>query len=119
MDISHVANHTVLPQFVAGNNYSGLITEVKDKPTGFTLRVTFTDISAPGIWHFNIAHTAKPDAQRIAMDQLKGLIDQIGEPIATTADLVGKQVTLRLTASPTSALPNCGLPTATDVKRMF
>jgi hypothetical protein len=112
MDISAINAHTVKPQFVAGNSYKGKITEVKDKPSGFTARIAFAEVSVPGYWHFNVA-SENETAKRIAMDELKGLTEQMGiESITDSAELLGKEVTVRLTSQGDSTFPNCSLPLA-------
>jgi hypothetical protein len=111
MDITAINTHTVKPQFIAGNNYKGKVTKVVDKPSGFTATIAFEEVSVPGFWHFNVA-CENETAKRIAMDELKGLVDQIGEPINDSAELLGKEITVRLTSQADSTLPNCSLPLA-------
>jgi hypothetical protein len=120
MDIAFINEHTVKPQFVAGNNYKAIIAKVEDKASGITLGLRFEDISVPAYWHLNISHTSEV-AKRIAMDDLKGIVDMIETPVATSADLVGKEITVRLTAQTDSNLPSCGLPLATTdaVDKLF
>jgi len=118
MDISFINSHTVKPQFVAGNNYKARIIKVEDKASGCTLSLGFEDISVPAFWHLNISHTSET-AKRIAMDDLKGIVDMIEKPIAQTPDLVGEIITVRLTAQKDSNLPSCGLPLAEDVTKLF
>jgi hypothetical protein len=111
MDISKINEHTIKPQFIAGNSYKGKIVKVQDKPSGFTATIEFPELSVPGFWHFNVACESEV-AKRIAMDELKGLVDQIGEEINDTAELLGKEITVRLTSQADSTLPNCSLPLA-------
>jgi len=118
MDISFINSHSVKPQFIAGNNYKAQITKVEDKASGFTITLAFPELSVPGFWHFNISHSNEV-AKRISKDDLKGVVDQIPEPISSTADLLGKQITVRLTSQKDSNLPSCGLPTATDASNLF
>jgi len=120
MNIGFIADHVVKPQFTAGSNYDATIVASVDKDSGFTLEFSFAELSAPAYWHFNVA-LAETDAKsitakRIALDELKGLMDliedQFDEPIGCTDDLVGKTVTLRLLSQPDSSLPKCALPIA-------
>ena len=110
MDIGYIANHTIKPSFVAGQNYEATIVEATDKESGFTLELMFEELRTPAFWHFNVAKEGT--AKRIADDELKGLTDQIGEPITDSAQLVGKAVTVRLTSQSDSNLPAVGLPIA-------
>jgi hypothetical protein len=112
MDLSFMANHVVQPQFTAGSSYDATIVASVDKDSGFTLELSFAELSVPAFWHFNVAHESE-DAKRISADELKGLIDQIGEPIAQSSELVGKTVHVRLLSQQDSALPKCALPVQT------
>jgi hypothetical protein len=112
MDISFIADHEVKPQFTAGANYEGTITEVDDKDTGVTIRLQFEEISTPAFWHFNLTNENE-DAKRISMDELKGVMDQLDEPVKDSAELVGKKITVRLVSQSDSSLPKCALPVQT------
>jgi hypothetical protein len=112
MDISSINGHTVKPQFTAGKSYKGVIKEVKDKPSGFTATIVFPELSVPGFWHFNVA-CENETAKRIAMDELKGVCDQLAiTEITSTEELLGKEIEVRLTSQGDSTLPNCSLPLA-------
>jgi len=126
MDIGFIAEHTVKPQFVAGQNYEGTIEAIEDKESGFTARIGFEALSTPAFWHFNVApitdkalegldaeeQRKKVTTKRIADDELKGVIDQLEEPVTDSQELVGKKILVRLTSQPDSSLPSCGLPIA-------
>jgi hypothetical protein len=109
MNIGFIANHVVKPAFTAGSTYDATIIASVDKDSGFTLELSFDELSTPAFWHFNVAHESA-DAKRISSDELKGLINLIPEPIAESADLVGKKVRVRLLSQTDSALPKCALP---------
>ena len=109
MDISFINTHVAKPQFTAGKNYVGKIVAVVDKPTGFTAEFAFDELDVPDYWHFNVLHPTKK-SKDIAMNNLKGLTDMVEGAVSTSADLVGKEVTVRLTAQSDSNLPALGLP---------
>ena len=126
MDIGYIADHKIKPAFVAGSNYEAKIVAVEDKESGFTVQVEFEELSVPGYWHFNVAPVTpemlagltpedqrkKLTTKRIADDDLKGVIDQLGIEIADSAELLGKTLNVRLTSQPDSQLPSLGLPIA-------
>ena len=116
MNIGFIASHVVKPQFTAGSNYDATIIASVDKDSGFTLEFSFAELSVPAYWHFNVdleeTDAKSIVAKRIALDELKGLVDLIGEPITDSQDLVGKTVTLRLLSQSDSNLPKLAVPIA-------
>ena len=116
MNIGFIADHVVKPQFTAGSNYDATIIASVDQDSGFTLEFSFAELSVPAYWHFNVdleeTDAKAITAKRIALDELKGLVDLIGEPIEDTQDLVGKAVTVRLLSQSDSNLPKLTLPIA-------
>lgn len=113
MDLSFIADHEVKPPFVAGQNYEATITEALVVETGLTLKLDFEELDIPGTWHLNLDNENET-AKRIARDDLKGIVDQVGEiDLSNAQNLVGKKITTRLTTQSDSQLPRCGLPIAT------
>jgi hypothetical protein len=112
MDLSWIAEHVVKPAFTAGSNYDGIIVEALERDSGLTLKIEFAELSTPGVWHLNLENENET-AKRIARDDLKGIVEQIGEiDLSDAQNLVGKALSVRLTTQPDSQLPRCGLPIA-------
>ena len=126
MDIGYIVDHKIKPPFVAGQDYEAKVVAVEDKDSGFTVEVTFDKLSIPGFWHFNVAlvtaemlaglteeeQRKKHTTKRIADDELKGIVDQLGEAITDSQQLVGKTLNVRLLSQSDSTLPSLALPIA-------
>ena len=110
MNIGFMSSHTVKPSFKAGGVYEATVVSVTDKDSGFTLELSFDELSVPGFWHFNVSHESET-AKRISRDELAGVLTQVGE-ITETSELVGKGLSVRLLSQADSALPRCALPVA-------